>query len=265
MEVKKSKEVLIIIPAYNEERNIEAVLEKLETPEISSIADVLVMNDASSDSTNWVVKAHGHTLVTHVFNLGYGSALQLGYKYAIRRKYRYVIQMDADGQHDACNIPRIYERLKTKGEDGRYPDIVLASRFMEGSGEYQVGHMRKLAYGLFRWLIRLSTGRKFADPTTGLQGLSRKAFLYYSKYKHFDDKYPDANMIIQMLLLGFKIEEIPAVMHHRDCGESMHSGLRPLVYMIRMVFSIIGVVFRVKVLKTDKGVGEKDDVLEYRS
>ena len=84
MEVKKSKEVLIIIPAYNEERNIEAVLEKLETPEISSIADVLVMNDASSDSTNWVVKAHGHTLVTHVFNLGYGSALQLGYKYAMR-------------------------------------------------------------------------------------------------------------------------------------------------------------------------------------
>ena len=98
-----------------------------------------------------------------------------------------------------------------------------------------------------------------------MQGLSRKAFLYYSKYKHFDDKYPDANMIIQMLLLGFKIEETPAVMHHRDCGESMHSGLKPLVYMIRMVFSIIGVVFRVKVLKIDKGVGEKDDVLEYRS
>ena len=91
--MKKQKELLIIMPAYNEEKNIEAVLYELEKPEISSIADILVMNDASSDSTNWVVKAHGHTLVTHVFNLGYGSALQLGYKYAIRRKYKYVIQM----------------------------------------------------------------------------------------------------------------------------------------------------------------------------
>ena len=90
---KKQKELLIIIPAYNEEKNIERVLEELERPEIAEIADILVMNDASSDSTNWVVKAHGHTLVSHVFNLGYGSALQLGYKYAIRRKYSYVIQM----------------------------------------------------------------------------------------------------------------------------------------------------------------------------
>jgi len=133
MEMKKQKELLIIMPAYNEEKNIEAVLYELEKPEISSIADILVMNDASSDSTNWVVKAHGHTLVTHVFNLGYGSALQLGYKYAIRRKYKYVIQMDADGQHDVCNIPKIYERLRQKDADGRYPDIVLGSRFMEGS------------------------------------------------------------------------------------------------------------------------------------
>ena len=108
---KKQKELLIIIPAYNEEKNIERVLEELERPEIAEIADILVMNDASSDSTNWVVKAHGHTLVSHVFNLGYGSALQLGYKYAIRRKYSYVIQMDADGQHDVCNIPVIYQRL----------------------------------------------------------------------------------------------------------------------------------------------------------
>ena len=119
MEEKKQKDLLIIMPAYNEEKNIVPVLEKLERPEIAEIADVLVMNDASSDSTNWVVKSHGHTLVTHVFNLGYGSALQLGYKYAIRRDYKYVIQMDADGQHDICNIPKLYERLKTADADGR--------------------------------------------------------------------------------------------------------------------------------------------------
>ena len=254
----KEKEVLIIIPVYNEAANIGKVLDQLEKPEISDIADILVMNDASSDSTNWVVKAHGHTLVTHVFNLGYGSALQLGYKYAIRRKYKYVIQMDADGQHDVCNIPKIYERLRQKDADGRYPDIVLGSRFMEGSSDFPVSVTKKLAYALFRQMIKMTTGRHICDPTTGLQGLSRKAFLYYSKYKHFDDKYPDANMIVQMLLLGFKIEEVPAVMHPRNNGVSMHHGMKPIMYMFRMVFSILAVTFRIKVLKVDAGAGMQD-------
>ena len=181
----KKKELLVIIPAYNEETNIVRVLDDLEQPEIAEIADVLVMNDASSDATNWIVKARGHALVTHVFKLGYGSALQLGYKYAIRRGYRYVIQMDADGQHDACNIPVIYKRLQEKDADGNYPDIVLCSRFMEGSADFPVSSAKKLAFKLFRVMIRLATGRKIADPTTGLQGLSRKAVLYYSKYNHF--------------------------------------------------------------------------------
>lgn len=262
MEDKKQKDLLIIMPAYNEEENIAAVLEQLEQPQIAEIADVLVMNDASSDSTNWVVKAHGHELVTHVFNLGYGSALQLGYKYAIRRGYRYVIQLDADGQHDVCNIPKLYERLKTADADGRYPDIVLGSRFMEGSSDFPVSFAKRTAYAWFRMLIQLFTGRRIADPTTGLQGLSRKAVLYYSKYKHFDDRYPDANMITQMLLLGFKIDEIPAVMHARTVGESMHAGLKPVVYMFRMTFSVMAVVFRAKVLKIDAGVGEKDDTTD---
>lgn len=69
------KELLVIIPAYNEEKNIGSVLDELEKPEIAGIADVLIMNDASSDSTNWVAKARGHAVVTHVFNLGYGSGI----------------------------------------------------------------------------------------------------------------------------------------------------------------------------------------------
>lgn len=257
---KKQKELLIIMPAYNEEKNITRVLEQLEIPEIMDIADILVMNDASSDATNWIVKEHQHELVTHVFNLGYGSGLQLGYKYAIRRKYSYVIQMDADGQHDVCNIPVIYSKLKQKALDGRCPDLVLGSRFMEGSGQYPVSFVRRFAFMLFRSMIRLAAGEKITDPTTGLQGLSRKAVLYYSKYKHFDDKYPDANMVIQMLLLGFKLEEVPAVMHERDTGVSMHSGIKPVVYMFRMVLSILAVIYRVKVLKWDAGAGDKDDI-----
>lgn len=258
MNTKKKKEILIIMPAYNEEKNIRKVLEQLNRPEIKEIADVLVMNDGSSDSTNWIVKEYHHALVTHVFNLGYGSALQLGYKYAIRRKYKYVIQMDSDGQHDVCNIPVLYEKLKQQGEDGRYPDIVLGSRFLEGSSRYELSILKKIAFCYFKFLIKMTTGIRVSDPTTGLQGLNQRAVLYYSKYNHFDDKYPDANMIIQMLLLGFRIDEVPAVMHHRNEGKSMHSGLRPIIYMIRMTVSILAVVYRVKVLKKDAGVGESD-------
>lgn len=139
----EQKEVLLIIPAYNEEKNIGKVMDQLAQPEIAELVDVLVMNDASSDNTIWMVKQRGYAVVTHVFNLGYGSGLQLGYKYAIRRGYRYVIQMDADGQHDVCNIRKIYEKLKEKDTDGRTPDIVLGSRFMDGSAEFSVGFAKK--------------------------------------------------------------------------------------------------------------------------
>ena len=99
------------------------------------------------------------------------------------------------------------------------------------------------------------------QPTTGLQGLNWKTVLFYSKFEHFDDKYPDANMIMQMLLLGFKIREIPAVMHQRTEGVSMHSGLKPFVYMFRMTFSIIAVWIREKILKID--VGDIDELRFY--
>lgn len=251
-------EVLVIMPAYNEEHTIENVLEQLEQPEFSSFADVLVMNDASTDGTHLLVKKRHHLLVTHIFNLGYGSAIQVGYKYAIRRGYRYVIQMDADGQHDVSNIHNIYERLKEEDE----PDIVLGSRYMEGSADYPVSAAKRIAYALFRLMIHAFTGRRIADPTTGLQGLSRRAVLYYSKYNQFDYTYPDANMIMQMLLLGFKIEEVPALMHVRKTGKSMHSGLKPIIYMFHMTFSILAVLFRIKVLKEGVPVEQQVDFSE---
>lgn len=258
MTTNKKKELLIIIPAYNEEKTIGSLLEQLEQPEIAEIADVLVMNDASRDNTAQIVWKRGHTVITHVFNLGYGSGLQVGYKYAKRNDYQYVIQMDADGQHGVSNVGRLYERLKTLDAEGKYPDIVLGSRFVEGSVSFPVSALKKIAFVLFRFLIKLGTGKKITDPTTGLQGLSRRAFGFYAEYGHFDDKYPDANMIMQMLLLGFRVEEIPAVMYARTEGVSMHSGLKPVIYMFRMMFSIIAVWVRIRVYKVDMGATDEE-------
>ncbi len=259
----KRKEVLIIIPAYNEAATIGNLLDELEKPEIADIADVLVMNDASRDGTQYIVDSRGHAVVTHVFNLGYGSGLQVGYKYAFRRGYDYVIQMDADGQHDASNVLTILEALKTPDEDGNYPDIVLGSRFVEGATGFPVNAAKKFAFFLFRNLIKFGTGKKIMDPTSGLQGLNKRTFWYYSRYKHFDDKYPDANMLMQMLMLGYNVREIPSVMHARTDGESMHTGLwKQALYMIRMMFSIVAVWLRVLTFRMDRSSRDEFERIE---
>ena len=257
----KRKDVLIIIPAYNEGHNIGTVLEKLERKDIADICDVLVINDASTDDTGQVVRSRGHRVVKNVFNLGYGSGLQVGYIYAKRMGYKFVIQMDGDGQHDPENVLKIYKALTTADENNQIPDIVLGSRFLKDSPDYKSTLAKDAGYVLFRVIIKLLTGKKIMDPTTGLQGLSRRAFSYYAGFDHFDDQYPDANMILQMIMLGYNVKEIPALMHQRTEGKSMHSGLKPIIYMIRMCYSIFAVWIRIKILKTDQKVKPNDSLV----
>lgn len=241
------KKVLIIVPAFNEEANMAALFKNLCTPGIQSFADILVVNDASMDQTGYIAKTFDVTVVTHVFNLGYGSALQVGYKYAVRWGYDYVIQIDADGQHNTSNIAHIYQCLTTPDAEGNLPDIVIGSRFVEGSQSFKVSGLKKFSLGLYSWMIKKTTGKTITDPTSGLQGLSRRAFTYYSNFGNFDYYYPDANMIIQMLLLGFRVVETASVMHERIAGVSMHSGLiRQMTYMLIMPLSIWSVVIRIK-------------------
>jgi glycosyltransferase involved in cell wall biosynthesis len=239
--------VLIIVPAFNEAANMAALFKELCTPEIRNFADILVVNDASMDQTGDIAKTFGVTVVTHVFNLGYGSALQVGYKYAVRQGYDYVLQMDADGQHNTSNISHIYQCLITPDEEGNLPDIVIGSRFVEGSQSFKISGLKKFSLGLYSWFIKKITGKTITDPTSGLQGLNKKAFTYYSNFGNFDYFYPDANMLIQMLLLGYRIVETASVMHERTAGVSMHTGLiKQMTYMMIMPLSIRTVVLRIK-------------------
>lgn len=245
--MKVRNKLLIIVPAFNEEANMEPLFEQLCTPEIKSFADILVVNDASVDKTEYIAKKYGVNVVTHVFNLGYGSALQVGYKYAVRQNYEYVIQMDADGQHNISNITHIYKQLHTQDEEGYYPDIVIGSRFVKGSQSFSISWLKKISLRFFSWIIKRVTGKVITDPTSGLQGLNRRAFMYYSMFGNFDYFYPDANMIIQMLLLGFRVKETTSVMHERTAGVSMHRGLfKQLIYMLIMPLNIMNVVLRIK-------------------
>lgn len=256
------KDYLLIIPAYNEEKAIGGVLKSIISEGYTEYVDVLVVNDASKDGTADVVKAFDEVnIITHVFNLGYGSSLQTGYRYALDKGYKYVLQIDADGQHDVCNIQILIDALNKPDKDGVFPDIVIGSRFENGSKSFAISGLKKLSISFFRALIKATTKKKILDPTSGLQALNRKAFSYYSGFGNFDNDYPDANMIIQMLMLGYKISEVPSVMHERVTGVSMHSGvIKPLIYMLMMPLNIFSVYMRQLEQRRKKHASAKRDI-----
>lgn len=237
------KSCLVIIPAYNEEKNIGKVIAEIRELELA--VDILVVNDGSSDRTDEAVTAAKTLLLNLPYNLGYGGALQTGFKYAVNKGYSYVITFDADGQHDPQDIITILKILKE-----RKSDIVIGSRFL-GRGNFETGILKKIAIQIFRWIIRFSTGFSITDPSSGLQGLSRRVYTYYAAMGNFPADYPDADVLIQMLLNKYKVVEFPANIRMRVHGKSMHRGLRPLYYFVKMLVSILVVLLRPK--KTVEG------------
>lgn len=237
-------EVLILIPAYNEEENVGGFIDSLQKSNIAKKADILIVNDASKDKTVEIAESKGIKVISQVYNMGYGAALQLGYKYACKHGYQYILQLDADGQHDALNLDLLYEKLVN--EENSY-DIVIGSRFLSDSVTYKIGGIRLLSIKFFRWIVWHVCRVKITDPTSGLQGLNRKAFSHYAEYGQFDLKYPDVNMIVQMLLQGYHIGECSAIMHQRVAGVSMHAGIwRPFKYMILMSLSTLAAIIKYK-------------------
>ncbi len=118
---------------------------------------------------------------------------------------------------------------------------------MAGSQSFKISFIKKVSLAWFSWLIKVLTKKVIKDPTSGLQGLNRRAFSYYSEYGNFDFYYPDANMIIQMLLLGYNVKETTSIMYERTAGISMHTGLlKQIIYMMIMPLSIWTIVIRVK-------------------
>lgn len=253
--IRLNKKTLILIPAYNEEDNIATVLNNIRR-ECGGV-DILVINDGSRDRTAEIAEKSGAIVVSHIYNMGYGVSLQTGYKYAVDHNYEFIIQMDADGQHDVSNIGNIYNEL---ANEYKHYDIVIGSRFLASDNDMKVGFAKRIAINFFNMAIRLVTRKQFTDPTSGLQGLSRRAFTAYSRYDNFDTNYPDANIITKMLLNGYSLKEIPAVMHSRQSGTSMHSGLMNNIrYMFTVTLNIVVVVMQFHLIKKGhKDVADSD-------
>lgn len=226
---------IIIIPAYNEEANIQKVINDIK--HVVPHARIVAVDDGSTDNTVEVASQAGAIVISHPFNLGYGAALQTGYKYALRKGYDCVVQMDGDGQHDPSYTPRLLEVIE-KGE----ADVSIGSRFM-GEGEYRTGFIRRLGMKIFNILTSLVTNTKLTDSTSGYQALSRNILRFYVSNRYPVD-FPDADVLIMLHRSGFKIKEVPVRMYSKKNGKSMHSGLKPIYYIFKMFLSIILTMLR---------------------
>ena len=228
--------VLFVIPAYNEAENIEKVLREIKQD--VSYADILVINDCSKDNTREIVEKNGVKCITNVFNMKYARAVQVGIKYARDNNYDYVIQMDADGQHIASEAEKLYKEM-TKSKC----DIVIGSRYLKDVG-YPCPLFRKIGTKFFSIIIKIFTRKKIADPLSGFQCLNKDVVNYYAECGNYPE-YPDANLIIEMLLKGYTIKEIPTKMRLRESGESMHGGIiKPIKYMIKQFYTCIVLVVK---------------------
>jgi len=220
--VGMAAKVLVLIPAHNEEKTIAEVLEalRLAAPD----HDRMVVNDGSTDKTAAIVEQVGENQLRLPLNLGYGKALQTGLKYALAKRYDVVSFIDADGQHDARDIPRLIKFL----EESR-SDVVIGSRFCDGR-PYTGPLSRRLAQNMLSRLTSMLMGRRIYDTTSGLKALRAPAYteLINGTFQDFH-----IESLVRLSLFGFNVVEMPIDVQERAHGESMYSALDFVEYPMK--------------------------------
>jgi glycosyltransferase involved in cell wall biosynthesis len=242
MLMEKKQEVLVIIPAYNEEKRITSVIRgvKDRLPQ----AEVVIVDDGSHDKTRRAAIEAGAKVLSHPINLGYGAALQTGYKFALDKGFESIVQMDGDGQHDPSFLPVLLEGIQ-RGE----ADYVIGSRFLKtgstrSAGEiYPAPFIRRLGMRVFGTITSLIIRQKITDSTSGYQAMNHRVLEWVSS-DQFPWDYPDADVIIMLHRAGFHIREVPVRMFPSEDKKSMHSGWKPIYYIFKMFLSILVTLMR---------------------
>lgn len=223
--------VLVLIPARNEAERLPRVLRGVR--DVLPSSELVVVDDASTDATSVRASEAGATVLRLPAHLGYGGALQTGYRYASRRGLRALVQMDADGQHDPASIPDLLQAM----EDERM-DLVVGSRFLGKSPGYKISAVRGVGIRVLRGMTGMILKRPMTDPTSGFQALAPRLVSFYASWEGFPVDFPDADVLVWVSRCGFRIGEVPVLMHPRSGGRSMHDGLRPLLYALRMCVTL---------------------------
>ncbi|MDO7881133.1 glycosyltransferase family 2 protein [Salinibacterium soli] len=224
---------LVVLPALNEEEAIGAVIaEVLETlPGVGC----LVVDDGSSDATALVAARAGARVAQLPFNLGVGGAMRLGFKYALEHGFDNVVQIDADGQHDPRNVPRLLEAL-----DGA--DLVIGARFA-GEGDYSVRGPRRWAMWFLAKILSRTAGTTLTDTTSGLKASGPKAVRLFAA--HYPAEYlgDTIEALVIAARAGCVVRQVPASMRVRQGGTPSHSPIKAALYlgraMVALAFALI--------------------------
>lgn len=222
--------VLVIIPAYNEEKNIENVVKSLKN-KCEDYVDYIIINDCSKDNTEKVLKDNGFNYISLPVNLGIGGGVQTGYKYAVENDYDIAIQIDGDGQHDPEYINRLIEPIKNDEAD-----MVIGSRFIEKEG-FQTSFMRRVGINFLKWLIELCCGVEVTDTTSGFRAVSKDLAKKFAVT--YAQDYPEPEAIIESVISGYRVKEVPVIMHERKEGESSINAAKSVYYMIKVSLAIV--------------------------
>ncbi|MDP4180102.1 MAG: glycosyltransferase family 2 protein [Bacillota bacterium] len=220
----KSKKILVIIPAYNEEKSISKVIKSLF--DSGHKVDLVVVDDGSKDKTSIIAKESGAKVLKLPFNLGIGGAMQTGYLYAKKNNYDVAIQLDGDGQHD----PLYLGDLITPLLDGR-SDMIIGSRYVAKT-EYQSNVSRRIGMIFFSTLVTLLTGNPIKDTTSGFRAVNRKIIDYFAD--NYPSDYPEVDVLIRLHKKKFKVMEVPVEMKERQGGTSSITPLKSIYYVIKV-------------------------------
>ena len=221
--------ILVIIPAYNEEKNIINVVHNIK--EHCPNVDYVIINDCSKDNTKKVIEENGFNYISLPVNMGIGGGVQTGYKYAVDNDYDIAIQIDGDGQHD----PKYINKLIQPIIDGE-ANMTIGSRFIEKEG-FQTSFMRRVGINFLKVLIRICCGVVITDATSGFRASDKELTKRFSEV--YAQDYPEPEAIIDSVVNGFKVKEVPVIMHERQEGESSINAVKSVYYMIKVSLAII--------------------------
>lgn len=227
------KKMLIIIPAFNEEKNLPDLINKINQTKksIPLYVSILIINDYSTDTTKEILKTlQGVEYINLPCNLGIGGAVQTGYKYAKENNYDYAVQIDGDGQHNPMYIKSAYEEIE-KGYN-----FIIGSRFINNIG-FQSSFIRRVGINFLYYIIKILTNKKITDATSGFRLCDKSVIELFSIY--YPSDYPEPETIMILLTNKFKVSEIPVAMNKRKYGKSSINIINSIYYMIKVTIAII--------------------------
>jgi len=231
-----------IVPAYNEERNIQRVIEELRA--FDPAIDVVVVSDGSVDRTVAVAAAAGAHVVQLPFNLGIGGAVQTGFKYAWEHGYALAVRCDGDGQHDPSELPKVLAPVLA-GE----ADIVVGTRFGETDG-FRSSVLRRIGIRVLALVVSAIARQRVTDTTSGFQALNRKALaLFAADYPH---DYPEVEGMVMTIRHRLRLCEVPVRMREREHGRSSITALSSIYYMAKVLLALFVGLFRRRVVPLEE-------------